>query len=154
MANTARVTQSFLIAGTLQNGTAKVTQSFIIAGVGLGISCNNPPQGSVGVPYSHAFPAGAGDPPYTFSISSGAIPPGLSLNAATGVLSGTPTSPGMFTFTVKVTDSFGATASVQCSISIPNQTLITLYGWKVYPEDPCALPDTEAPVSPNVKRAM
>ena len=154
MANTARVTQSFLIAGTLQVGAARVTQSFIILGVGLGISCNNPPQGAVGVPYSHTFPAGSGDPPYTFSITSGALPPGLTLNASTGVLSGTPTSPGLFIFTVTVTDSFTATASVQCSINVPNQTLITLYGWKVYPEDPCALPDTEAPIPPKIKRAM
>lgn len=153
MANTARVTQSFFIAGTLQNGTAKVTQSFIIAGVGLGINCNFPPAGAVGVPYSHTFPAGSGDPPYTFAIT-GAVPPGLTLDTSTGVLSGTPTTPGMYIFTITVTDSFGATASVQCSINVPNQTVITFYGWKVYPEDPCALPDVEAPIPPKIKRAM
>lgn len=118
MANTARVTQSFLIAGTLQVGTARVTQSFIIAGVGLGISCNNPPNGLVGASYSHAFPAGSGDPPYTFSISAGALPPGLVLNSITGVVSGTAITAGTYPFTITVTDSFTATASVRCAITI------------------------------------
>jgi hypothetical protein len=154
VANTARVTQSFVLAGTLQNGAARVTQSFIIAGVALGISCGNPPQGFVGVPYSHTFPAGSGNPPYTFAIIAGSLPPGLSLAAATGVVSGTPTTPGTYTFTIQVTDSFTAVASVQCSIVIPPQIAITLYGWKVYPEDPCALPETEAPIPPQIKRAV
>jgi len=37
----------------------------------------------------------------TFEIASGTIPPGMELNASTGVLSGTPTTPGTYDFTVR-----------------------------------------------------
>src|ERR1035437_9444244 len=115
MANIGRVTQSVIIAGTLQNGTARVTQSFLIAGVGVGITCGNPPAGIVGKVYAHTFPSGGGVPPTTFSITVGALPNGLTLNAASGAVSGTPTRPGTFAFTVQVADSMGGVASVACS---------------------------------------
>jgi len=42
----------------------------------------------------------------TASISSGLLPPGLSMDPNTGLISGTPTVPGDYTFTVQVKDSF------------------------------------------------
>lgn len=153
MANTARVTQSFAIAATFQNGTAKVTQSFVIAGIGLGISCNNPPNGLVNVFYTHAFLSGGGELPVTFAITAGSLPAGLTLNTATGVVSGIPTSAGTKTFTITVTDSFGAQASVTCTIIIPLDVIIQLIGWKLYAVEPCA--DTlEGVEVPSVKRAV
>jgi len=45
-----------------------------------------------------------------FSVSAGALPAGLSLNATTGILSGTPTGPaGNASFSVRGTDDFGNT---------------------------------------------
>ena len=71
----------------------------------------------VGTPYSKALVASGGTPPYTFSIIGGALPPGLTLNTSTGVISGTPTTPGVYSYTAKVTDSLSQTATVVCSIS-------------------------------------
>lgn len=85
---------------------------------GLSIICNSPPPGSVGVAYSHAFPASGGTAPYTFSLFVGPLPGGLTLNTSTGVVSGTPTTPGTFPFTIRVTDALAATANVDCSITI------------------------------------
>ena len=53
-----------------------------------------------------------GKSPYTFAVATGSLPNGLSLNASTGAVTGTPTAAG--SFTIKVTDSKGATASSTC----------------------------------------
>ncbi len=74
-------------------------------GPALGVGCNNPPPAVVGVFYSHLFLAAGGTPPYTFSIVSGALPAGLTLDPATGLVTGFPTSSGPTAFTVGVTDS-------------------------------------------------
>ena len=87
-------------------------------GTPLAIVCGAPPSGMVGVPYSHFFPASGGTPPYTFAIIAGSLPDGLVLDPATGEAAGTPTLAGTFPFTVQVTDSTAATASVSCAITI------------------------------------
>ncbi len=75
------------------------------------------PGGNVSVAYSATLTAGSGKKPYTWSIT-GSLPPGLSLNATTGVISGTPTGTGTFTFTVKVTDSENPKVSATKGLSI------------------------------------
>jgi Putative Ig domain len=63
------------------------------------------PEGSVGAGYAATLAATGGIGPYTWSITAGALPPGLSLNAATGAITGTPTAKTSAKFTVTVTDS-------------------------------------------------
>ena len=59
----------------------------------------------VGQPYTQAFTSVLGTPPVSYSLSAAnAAPPGLSLTSA-GVLSGTPTTSGVFPFTVVATDA-------------------------------------------------
>jgi hypothetical protein len=72
-------------------------------------------SGQVGVFYSQTLAAAGGAPPYLWALTSGALPGGLTLNAATGLISGTPTSPVTNTpLTFTVTDS-----------SSPMQTAVT-----------------------------
>ena len=96
---------------------ASVACSIVISGA-LAINCGSPPTGTVGVPYTTTITATGGTPPYTFSVSSGDLPDGLTLNATTGVISGTPTTPGAFPFTVTVTDADSATAPCDITITI------------------------------------
>ena len=67
------------------------------------ITTSSPPDGVVGEAYSATFEATGGNGSYTWSISSGSLPDGLSLSPA-GEISGTPTTEGIFSFTVEVTD--------------------------------------------------
>jgi uncharacterized repeat protein (TIGR01451 family) len=71
--------------------------------------------GQAGGAYSSSAVASGGVAPYTFSVASGSLPAGLTLNTATGAITGTPTAAG--SFTVKVTDSSGTTSS-SCAITI------------------------------------
>jgi large repetitive protein len=57
----------------------------------------------VGMPFS-AVIAATGGGSLEWSLSDGALPPGLTLNRVDGTLSGTPTTTGSYTFTVKVGD--------------------------------------------------
>ncbi len=78
--------------------------------------------GKVGSPYNSSLLANGGVAPYTFSIIGGSISP-LTLNSATGALSGTPTAGGTLSFTARVVDSSGTTGAntttAACTITIP-----------------------------------
>lgn len=89
------------------------------------------PAGQVGVPYSFTYTVGGGLPSYTFSISSGALPAGLSLNASTGEISGTPSSGATTTFRVRVTDSQSppAMTDLDDSIVVSYATLAVAGAW-------------------------
>lgn len=48
-----------------------------------------------------------GDPIAGYAIASGSLPPGLTLNPATGAITGTPTTPGTYNITVTASDDDG-----------------------------------------------
>ena len=62
--------------------------------------------------------ASGGVQPYTWSVVAGALPPGLELPKRENTISGTPTTAGTFTFTVRVTDDLGAFSEKELSITI------------------------------------
>lgn len=75
------------------------------------------PNGTVGVAYSQQITASGGAAPYTFTVTSGTLPTGLTLTPA-GLLAGTPTTTGTFTFTVRGTDLNGCFGSIAYTIVI------------------------------------
>jgi hypothetical protein len=70
----------------------------------LTISTTTLANGVAKSPYSATISAFGGAQPYLWTITGGGLPTGLSLNSATGVVSGTPTVAGTFPFAVTVTD--------------------------------------------------
>ena len=100
--------------------TASIT---LVVTAALTLTFPAPPSGVIGMAYTDTLTAAGGTPPYTFSISAGTLPAGLTLNASTGVVSGTPTTAGTSSFTVKVTDAKSATATFATSITILSSIL-------------------------------
>lgn len=74
--------------------------------------------GQVGAAYSGALIAVGGVPPFAFDISVGSLPAGLSLDAGTGAITGTPTAAGSTTFTARVIDGASTPATVACEVVI------------------------------------
>lgn len=87
------------------------------------VSPSTLPDGDVGTAYSQTVSASGGNPPYTFTVSSGSLPPGLTLNGATGLISGTPTTAGSFSFTITATDSDTCTGFRAYTVDIACATI-------------------------------
>jgi hypothetical protein len=78
------------------------------------VEAATPPAAVAGSPFSFQIEA-TGTP--TFGIASGELPSGLSLNTATGLISGTPTGSGTHIFVVSASNA-GETRSVEFSITV------------------------------------
>ena len=77
----------------------------------------NLPNGVVGTSYSQALAAaGSPDLPYAYSLTGGTLPDGVNLVA--GVLTGTPTTAGSFSFTLTATDVNGCTGSRTYTVEV------------------------------------
>ena len=68
------------------------------------------PAAAFDTAYSQTLLASGGTAPYLYTVSDGALPPGFTLSSS-GELTGTPTTSGSFTFTVRATDSDGCVVS-------------------------------------------
>ena len=78
------------------------------------------PGGLVSNAYQYQFTASGGVAPYSFTLTQGSLPSGLALSAL-GLLSGTPTQAGTFSFTVQACDS--TTGQPQCLSAASSLTI-------------------------------
>jgi hypothetical protein len=101
----------FTISVTDQAGDTGATEFMLLIASQLVISevYYFPLSWTVGAPYYALARANGGNLPYTWSIS-GALPDGLSFNTTTAEITGTPTTPGVFTFTLHVSEAMQPSA--------------------------------------------
>ena len=77
----------------------------------------------MGVAYNQTVSASGGVAPYTYSVSGGSLPAGLALNPSTGAITGTPTTSGPATFTIRAADSAGNFGSQTYTVNIGTASL-------------------------------
>ncbi len=117
---------TFVVQANSSSATADTHQLtlFVSAPLGLQTLVNRTPPArgltakkAVGVQLKTGVKAVGGRPPYAFT-ATGSLPPGLTLDSATGAISGAGTAAGRYPFTVTVTDGTGAKVSVEWNITI------------------------------------
>jgi hypothetical protein len=123
---TVQVTDSSATPGGSASAQAQLSLTVVTL---LSISTTSLPASSEGIPYLAEIDASGGTPPYTWSLAASSLPPGLTMQVSSGLISGTPTSQGDFTFTVDATDSSPTrqtqTQSLTIVISAPRPLAIT-----------------------------
>jgi len=100
------------------------------------ITTTSLPDGRIGQPYSSRVQATGGIGALAWAVSAGTLPSGLTLNPSTGVIAGTPNAVGTSSFTVRIQDAAGQSATKALSITInpfnvPKITTTTLQGGTV-----------------------
>ncbi len=98
------------LVGNIAVVSGSVPQSFAGNVSSLVIETTALPDGTHAVPYSQTLAASGGIEPLVWTLDSGSLPTSLSLNAATGTISGTPSLAGTYYFGIRVTDPRGQTA--------------------------------------------
>lgn len=106
-------------------GEASLPQIVVVAPSTLALATTSLPTATLGKSYQMTLAASAGTAPYTWSVPAGSLPSGLTLNPATGLISGTPTASGNFSLAITVKDSsspsVSATTTLVLSVVSANQ---------------------------------
>jgi hypothetical protein len=147
---TAVTSGTSFVVQVQDTGTPQQTKTQILSirmAAPLVITTANLPGAKYGVAYSQTLAASGGIAPLTWSLAagSGPLPTGLALSAA-GVLSGTPTAVGTFSFTVQVADAGGPQQVVTKPFSIIVASLYTV-SFYVQPSD--SSPNKQ--ITPSIK---
>ncbi len=118
--NIAAVNETFTVQVVDTNGSTASQSLTIVINALPTITTTSPlPGGTKNVAYSQTLSVSGGTGPYTWSWSgTPTLPGGLTLDGATGTISGRPNSKATFTFTVTLTDADGVTTSKAFSLKI------------------------------------
>jgi uncharacterized protein YjdB len=122
------------ISAALSGVTGSTTLT--VQAVLLAITTASLPTGTVSVEYSAPLTASGGTLPYTWSLASGGLPAGLTLNASSGAITGTPTTAGASNFTAKVTDAGSPvqTATKALSVTVASvPTVVSIWSGTAVP---------------------
>ena len=100
------------------SNVATASLSMLIANAPVALAAQTVAPGRVSVPYTATLAASGGNGTFTWTIASGALPSGVTLDAATGILAGTPETGGAFSFVVAAADAADASNVATASLSM------------------------------------
>jgi prepilin-type N-terminal cleavage/methylation domain-containing protein len=130
---TAAGTSSVTVTVTDAAGTTASRTYALTINPPPSITTTSLPDGEATIGYSQTVAATGGTAAYAWSATG--LPAGLSINPATGAITGTPSATGTASVAVKVTDAAGATATATLSLAVyPKLTVTgpgTLPAWTV-----------------------
>ncbi len=107
------------------DGTRTDVQTYTLSVVPqLKITAPASAAGEVGQPLTVSLSAAGGKGGYTWSLTGGTLPTGVSLDAATGALTGQPTTAGSFPLKLLLTDSSGLTTTVDVNLVVAERLSI------------------------------
>jgi hypothetical protein len=98
---------------SLQSLSISIVAPVVIGGGAL-------PAGTVGSGYSSTVQATGGTPPYIYTVTSGALPAGLVL-LSSGIISGTPTTAGIASFSIQAADSASTSQKASAAFTLAIQ---------------------------------
>jgi len=96
--------------------TGSLAEHTLVVMADLAVSTSSLPAGEAGAAYGAQAQATGGAPPYRWSARG--LPSGLSIDPATGSISGTPGAGGRYTPTIMVTDGDGIEASASPALTV------------------------------------
>jgi hypothetical protein len=116
---------SLPLSGAQSRGTSSGAQSREASD--LRFQTGSLPTASVRRPYSATILVTGGTAPLQWKVVQGRLPPGISLQSTSGILSGTPTAPGVYSFTVSVSDATPKTITATFTIRVEDYLVVR---WK------------------------
>lgn len=129
MSGTPPYVSTLTITNPNSGGSATGTFQVVASPIPL-ITTSSLPTATPNSSYNTTLAATGGVTPYTWSVISGTLPPGLALYPTTGLISGTATATGTWSFTVQVADASSQTTTRALSTTVVG---CIVEGCNVYP---------------------
>jgi large repetitive protein len=121
---TTEGTYTFVVRASLDATRFDTETETLVVRKAVTVQAQAPAQSEVGVGYAAQLTAAGGTGTFTWALASGTLPQGLTLDPASGAISGTPREAGRFPVQAKVTDTENRTATFDAAIVVSPRLVV------------------------------